>query len=86
LYTDGSFTNIDVPGATGSTYAWGINNSGQIVGYYYDMSTNKNILVAIKDKQVLNNILLLGDDSVRKANEWFFTTWDDLLPVAISGL
>src|SRR5262249_42405148 len=31
----GSFTNIDVPGAT-TTEAWGINNSGVIVGDYVD--------------------------------------------------
>jgi probable HAF family extracellular repeat protein len=28
-----TFTNIDVPGAA-STYAYGINNSGQVVGNY----------------------------------------------------
>jgi probable HAF family extracellular repeat protein len=33
LDTDGSFTTIDVPGA-GFTYAYGINDSGQIVGEY----------------------------------------------------
>ena len=30
-----SFTAIDVPGS-GNTYAYGINNSGQIVGYFQD--------------------------------------------------
>jgi probable HAF family extracellular repeat protein len=33
LYTGGSFTTIDVPGAV-FTYAYGINGSGQIVGFY----------------------------------------------------
>jgi hypothetical protein len=35
LDTDGSFTAIDVPGASG-TFAYGINDSGQIVGYFHD--------------------------------------------------
>src|SRR5215471_7390242 len=35
LDTGGSFTTINVPGAT-STYAYGINDSGQIVGYFVD--------------------------------------------------
>jgi len=39
LYTGGSFTTIDVPGAS-STAAFGINNSGQIVGNFFDGSTN----------------------------------------------
>jgi probable HAF family extracellular repeat protein len=34
LYSGGSFTTIDVPGATGNTAANGINNSGQIVGCF----------------------------------------------------
>jgi hypothetical protein len=33
LYSGGSFTQIDVPGAT-STEAHGINNAGQIVGFF----------------------------------------------------
>jgi uncharacterized membrane protein len=36
LDTNGSFTQIDVPGAT-STQVWGINNAGQIVGSYSAM-------------------------------------------------
>jgi probable HAF family extracellular repeat protein len=35
LYTGGSFTQIDVPGANW-TIATGINSAGQIVGYYLD--------------------------------------------------
>src|SRR4029077_5937652 len=35
LDTGGSFTTIDVPGAT-NTNAYGINNSGQIVGWFRD--------------------------------------------------
>jgi probable HAF family extracellular repeat protein len=35
LDTGGSFTTIDFPGAE-STFAVGINDSGQIVGHYYD--------------------------------------------------
>ena len=30
-----AFTTIDVPGA-GNTYASGINDAGQVTGYYYD--------------------------------------------------
>jgi uncharacterized membrane protein len=38
LDTGGTFTTIDVPGASGSfgTQAYGINNSGQIVGSFQD--------------------------------------------------
>jgi uncharacterized membrane protein len=35
LYDQGTFTTLDVPGSE-YTYASGINDSGQIVGYYYD--------------------------------------------------
>jgi hypothetical protein len=31
-----TFTTIDVPGATMSTEAYGINNAGQIVGVFRD--------------------------------------------------
>jgi probable HAF family extracellular repeat protein len=33
-----SFTTIDVPGASNGTQVYGINDSGQIVGYYQDSS------------------------------------------------
>jgi probable HAF family extracellular repeat protein len=33
LLSGGSFTTLTVPGAS-QTYAYGINNAGQIVGYY----------------------------------------------------
>jgi probable HAF family extracellular repeat protein len=37
LYTGGNYTTITDPSAAvGETFATGINNSGQIVGYYYD--------------------------------------------------
>jgi len=32
------YKTLDVPGATGGTFAEGINNNGQIVGYYLDSS------------------------------------------------
>jgi hypothetical protein len=40
LYSGGSYTSIDVPGATGKggTQAFGINDAGQIVGTYSDSS------------------------------------------------
>lgn len=38
---DGSFISIDYPGAT-STYVYGINDSGQIVGYYTDGAFNRH--------------------------------------------
>jgi probable HAF family extracellular repeat protein len=46
LYSDGSFTRIDdVPGASpGSTRASAINNSGQIVGSYFDSTGNHSFL------------------------------------------
>ena len=31
-----TFTTIDVPGAANGTVAYGINDAGQIVGYYLD--------------------------------------------------
>jgi probable HAF family extracellular repeat protein len=36
LYSGGSFTTIDVPGSNSHTIASGINDSGQIVGYFFD--------------------------------------------------
>jgi hypothetical protein len=33
---DGTFTTLDVPGATGDTRATAINNNGDITGYFYD--------------------------------------------------
>ena len=33
--SDGGYTRLDVPGAT-ATYALGINNAGEIVGFYRD--------------------------------------------------
>ena len=43
LDTGGIFTTIDVPGAT-STSAFGINDSGQIVGSFYDGTTTHGFL------------------------------------------
>jgi probable HAF family extracellular repeat protein len=41
-----SFTTFDVPGSTGTTQAFGINDSGQIVGYYQaDDSTSHGFLL-----------------------------------------
>src|SRR6266542_2245758 len=37
LYTGGTFTTIDVPGAI-RTNAFGINDAGQIVGFFQDTS------------------------------------------------
>ena len=39
FYSGGVFTTIDVPSATGATtwtYGHGINNKGQVAGYYWD--------------------------------------------------
>jgi probable HAF family extracellular repeat protein len=35
LLDNGTYTTLDVPGST-STQAWGINDSGEIVGTYAD--------------------------------------------------
>ncbi len=35
LYQQGKFTNIDFPGNGGETVAYGINSTGEIVGYYF---------------------------------------------------
>ena len=40
LYNGGAFSSVEFPGAT-STRAYGINNSGQIVGTYVDSSGNE---------------------------------------------
>ncbi len=37
----GNFTTIDVPG-TSQTYLRGINNAGDVVGFYYDGSRTHN--------------------------------------------
>ena len=36
LYSDGTYTTLDDPASTKNTNAGGINNLGQIVGYYWD--------------------------------------------------
>jgi hypothetical protein len=41
-----SFTTIDVPGANGITAASGINNSGQIVGYFQDATGEHGFLAS----------------------------------------
>ena len=41
---DGSFTTIEVPGAR-ATYPNGINDAGQIVGFYYDSSAGPRLRV-----------------------------------------
>ena len=38
LYSDGVFSNFSDPSAVYGTIPGGINNAGQIVGYYYDAS------------------------------------------------
>jgi hypothetical protein len=43
LYTGGSFTSIDVPGPV-DTPAFGINNSGDIVGSFDDARTTHGFL------------------------------------------
>jgi hypothetical protein len=40
FYAGGNFTNIDDPSATIGTWAYGISNIGQIVGYYTDGTGN----------------------------------------------
>jgi hypothetical protein len=36
--TGGSFTTIDVPGASSTQGAFGINDSGQVVGWWFDVT------------------------------------------------
>ena len=43
LYTGGSFTQIDVPGAS-QTLAYGINSAGQIVGNFFDSTGGHGFL------------------------------------------
>jgi probable HAF family extracellular repeat protein len=38
LYSNGTYTTLDDPLAANGTQAFGINDSGQIVGYYSDAS------------------------------------------------
>ena len=38
------FTTIDVPGVSGRTYATGINNAGQIVGWFHDATGDHGFL------------------------------------------
>jgi probable HAF family extracellular repeat protein len=40
LLSNGKYTNIDFPRATGFTAATGINDSGEIVGYFSDSATH----------------------------------------------
>jgi len=38
LESGGAYTTLDDPAATNGTYAYGISDMGQIVGYYLDAS------------------------------------------------
>ena len=38
LLSGGTYTTLDDPLGVGSTYATGINNAGQIVGYFIDVT------------------------------------------------
>ena len=40
LFDGTNYTVLDFPGSNGSTIAWGINNAGEVVGFYYDGQTN----------------------------------------------
>jgi probable HAF family extracellular repeat protein len=44
LYTGGSFTTIDAPGARFGTSAFDINDAGQIVGRFYDSTGSHGFL------------------------------------------
>src|SRR5208283_701867 len=44
LDTNGSFTTINDPLATGPTIAYGINDAGQVVGYYVDSTGSHGFL------------------------------------------
>src|SRR5262249_11541444 len=46
LLSRGTFTTIDVPFATQGTEAFGINNAGQIVGFYADASGTHGFLLS----------------------------------------
>ena len=39
-----TFVNFDVPGATGSTTAFGVNNAGQVVGTYCSPGLSQDFL------------------------------------------
>jgi probable HAF family extracellular repeat protein len=62
-----TFTTLDVPGATpGISLALGINNSGQVVGYYYDSSGYHGFLYSggaftpINDPAAPNSTVAIG--------------------------
>jgi len=60
LLSDGTYTTIDVPGAS-QTIANGINNEGYIVGYYIDADGHQHGFVAAPAPvPEPSNILLLG--------------------------
>src|SRR5262249_2570600 len=50
-----TFVTIDVPGATFGTNANGINNAGQIAGYYTDGSGTQGFLLSGDSFTTLNN-------------------------------
>jgi hypothetical protein len=59
LDRDGSFTTLDVPGST-LTYAFGINDAGQIVGFYFDASGGHGILATSVPEPSTLLLLALG--------------------------
>jgi probable HAF family extracellular repeat protein len=50
-----TFVTIDIPGATFGTYANGINDAGQIAGYYTDGSGTQGFLLSGGSLTTLNN-------------------------------
>jgi hypothetical protein len=49
VYSNGHYTSIDPPGGV-DPIAFSINNSGQIVGYYSDNTTNHGFLATLPKK------------------------------------
>jgi probable HAF family extracellular repeat protein len=49
------YTTLDVPGATGATVAQGINDAGQIVGWFQDPSGNHGFLYSGGTYATLND-------------------------------
>ena len=54
LYSGGSFTTIDVPGALGFTEATGINDAGQIVGAFTDKTGTHGFLYSGGSFTIIN--------------------------------
>ena len=58
VYAGGVFTTVDDPGGVGTTIVNGINDLGQLVGFYVDSNGNTDGFVATPTPEPASLVLL----------------------------